>query len=76
LRISEIDQLYQEAAYKEFDNLSRIIQDMIANKPLIPDDYKLIANYAFILNDDPKKALTKLNQAKTRVDRIKKLKDK
>jgi len=73
---SLIDQLYQEAAYKEFDNLSRIIQDMIANKPLIPDDYKLIANYAFILNDDPKKALTKLNQAKTRVDRIKKLKDK
>ena len=70
------DQLYQEAAYKEFDNLSKIIQDMIATKPLNQEDYKIISNYAFILNDDPKKALSKLNQAKTRVDRIRKLKDK
>lgn len=70
------DQLYQEAAFKEFDNLSRIIQDIISQKAPDQEDYKMLSNYAFILNDDPKKALNKLNQAKTRVDRLKKLKDK
>ncbi len=70
------DQLYQEAAFKDFDNVSRIIQDLISNKPMNPEDMKIISKYAFILNDDPRKALSKMNQAKTRVDRIRKLKDK
>ncbi len=70
------EQLYQDAAFKDFDNVVRIIQDMISNKPINPDDMKIISKYSFILSDEPKKALSKMNQAKTRVDRIRKIKDK
>jgi len=72
-RISEfmLSQLYENAAFMNYNELLLII-DKIDKKELLEDnDRKLLAKYPFILNEPPNKALINLEKAKKRVDRIK-----
>ena len=72
-RISDfmLNQLYEDAAFKNYREIILIIDKLDKNEPLEKNDRKLLADYPFILNDPPKKALINLEKAKKRVDRIK-----
>jgi len=73
MRISEfmLNQLYENAASKNYNELIIIIDKLNKNDPLEENDRKLLAKYPFILNDSPNMAQINLEKAKKRVDRIK-----
>ncbi|MFW9880938.1 MAG: hypothetical protein ACFFG0_48370 [Candidatus Thorarchaeota archaeon] len=72
-RISEfmLSQLYENAAFMNYNELLLIIDKIDKKEPLEDNDRKILAKYPFILNDPPNKALINLEKAKKRVDRIK-----
>ncbi len=72
-RISDfmLNQLYENAASKNYNELIIIIDKLNKNDPLEENDRKLLAKYPFILNDSPNIAQINLEKAKKRVDRIK-----
>jgi len=66
-------QLYQEAASKNYEDLSIILDKIQKGIVLLPFERLKLADNSFILKDDPKKALQKLNKAKIIVDKFKKI---
>ncbi|MHA2268674.1 MAG: hypothetical protein ACXAB8_12825, partial [Promethearchaeota archaeon] len=72
-RISDfmLNQLYEDAAFRNYSELVIIIDKLDKKEPLEENDRKMIANYPFILNDSPNMAQINLEKAKKRVDRIK-----
>jgi hypothetical protein len=72
-RISDfmLNQLYEDAAFKNYREIILIIDKLDKNEPLEKNDRKLLADYPFLLNDPPNKALINLEKAKKRVDSIK-----
>ncbi|MFW9939479.1 MAG: hypothetical protein ACFFFT_00465 [Candidatus Thorarchaeota archaeon] len=71
-RISEfmLNQLYENAASVNYNELLLIIDKIDKKEPLEENDRKILAKYPFILNEAPNKALINLEKAKKRVDRI------
>ena len=72
-RISEfmLSQLYENAAFVNYNELLLIIDKIDKKEPLEDNDRKILAKYPFILNESPNKALINMEKAKKRVDRIK-----
>ncbi len=72
-RVSDfmLNQLYENAASKNYIELTIIIDKLNKKEPLEENDMKLIAQYPFILNDSPNKAQINLEKAKKRIDLIK-----
>ena len=72
-RISEfmLNQLYENAASKNYTELILIIDKLSKKEPLEDNDRKMLAKYPFILNDSPNRAQINLEKAKKRVDLIK-----
>ncbi|MHA2182144.1 MAG: hypothetical protein ACXAAH_12060, partial [Promethearchaeota archaeon] len=72
-RISDfmLNQLYENAAFKNYTELVIIIDKLDKKEPLEENDRRMLANYPFILNDRPNLAQINLEKAKKRVDRIK-----
>ncbi len=66
-------QLYQEAASKDYEDLCIILDKIQKGIVLLPFERLKLADNSFILKDDPKKALQKLNKAKVIVDKFKKI---
>jgi hypothetical protein len=66
-----LNQLYENAVSKNYSELLLIIDKMSKQETLEENDRKLLANYAFILNDSPKMAQINLEKAKKRVDNLK-----
>ncbi|MFX1391649.1 MAG: hypothetical protein ACFE9Z_16410 [Promethearchaeota archaeon] len=66
-----LNQLYEDAASKNYTELTIIIDKLNKKEPLIDNDMNLIAKYPFILNDTPNKAQINLEKAKKRIDLIK-----
>ena len=67
------NQLYQEAASKNYEDLSIILDKIQKGIVLLPFERLKLADNSFILKNDPKKALQKLNKAKIIVDKFKKI---
>ncbi len=67
------NQLYQEAASKNYEDLCIILDKIQKGIVLLPFERLKLADNSFILKDDPKKALQKLNKAKVIVDKFKKI---
>jgi hypothetical protein len=65
-----MEQLYENAAFSNYNELLLIIDKLIKNEPLHDNDRKLLAKYSFILNDPPNRAQINLEKAKKKVDRI------
>lgn len=63
-----LNQLYENAASKNYTELTLIIDKFSKNEPLEQNDRKLLAKYPFILNDTPNMAQINLEKAKKRVD--------
>jgi hypothetical protein len=72
-RISDfmLNQLYEDAASKNYTELTIIIDKLNKKEQLEENDMKLLAKYAFVLNDTPNRAQINLEKAKKRVDLIK-----
>ena len=66
-----LNQLYENAASKNYNELVLIIDKLNKNEPLEDNDRKLLGKYAFILNDSPNRAQINLEKAKKRIDQIK-----
>ena len=66
-----LNQLYENAVSKNYSELLLIIDKMSKQETLEENDRKLLANYAFILNDSPKMAQINLEKAKKRIDNLK-----
>ncbi len=66
-----LNQLYENAASKNYTELVLIIDKLAKKEPLEEGEMKMIANYSFILNDSPNRAQINLEKAKKRVDLIK-----
>ncbi|MFW9952225.1 MAG: hypothetical protein ACFFKA_19060, partial [Candidatus Thorarchaeota archaeon] len=71
-RFSEfmLEQLYENAVSKNYSELLLIIDKLNKEEKLEENDRKLIAKYAFILNDSPKMAQINLEKAKKRIDNL------
>lgn len=69
------DQLYQLAAGKNYDSLVLILDKLTKGIMLQANERRIIADYAFMIREDPQKALHKLNQMKFRLDKITPLKN-
>ncbi|MFX1437349.1 MAG: hypothetical protein ACFFAA_09210, partial [Promethearchaeota archaeon] len=71
-RISDfmLNQLYEDAASKNYTELTIIIDKLNKKEPLEDNDRRLLAKYPFILNDSPNKAQINLEKAKKRIDLI------
>ncbi|MFO8019967.1 MAG: hypothetical protein R6U96_15185 [Promethearchaeia archaeon] len=65
-----LNQLYEDAASKNYDELLLIIEKMKDNEPLGENSRKILGKFPFILNDPPKQALVTLEKAKKRIDHI------
>ncbi|MFW9825586.1 MAG: hypothetical protein ACFFE4_21770 [Candidatus Thorarchaeota archaeon] len=72
-RVSDfmLGQLYENAAFLNYNELNLIIDKLDKNEVLEENEMKLLAKYPFILNDQPTKAKINLEKAKKRVDSIK-----
>ena len=72
-RISEfmLNQLYENAASKNYTELTIIIDKLSKKESLEENDMKILAKYPFVLNDSPNRAQINLEKAKKRVDLIK-----
>jgi hypothetical protein len=66
-----LTQLYEDAASRNYTELTLIIDKLNKKEPLEDNDVKIVAMYPFILNDSPNKAQINLEKAKKRVDLIK-----
>ncbi|MFX1279069.1 MAG: hypothetical protein ACFFA3_06605 [Promethearchaeota archaeon] len=66
-----INQLYENAAFLNYNELLLIIDKINKKEPLEENDRNLLAKFPFILSDPPKRAQLNLEKAKKRVDRIK-----
>jgi len=66
-----LNQLYESAASKNFNELLVIIDKLNKNESIEENDRKIIAKYPFILNDAPNLAQINLEKAKKRIDLIK-----
>ncbi len=66
-----LEQLYENAASKNYNELILIIDKLIKKEPLEENDRKIIAKYPFILNDSPNRAQINLEKAKKRIDLMK-----
>ena len=66
-----LNQLYENAASKNYNELVLIIDKLHKNEPLEDNDRKILAIYPFILNDSPNRAQINLEKAKKRVDLMK-----
>ncbi len=65
-----LNQLYENAASKNYTEIMLIIDKLKKNEPIEENDRKILARYPFILNDTPGKAHLNLEKAKKRVDLI------
>ena len=72
-RISDfmLNQLYENAASMNYNELLLIIDKLNNNEALEENDRKILANHPFVLNDTPIRAQINLEKAKKRVDLIK-----
>ena len=66
-----LSQLYENAASKNYSELLLVIDKLNKKEPIEDNDSKLLAKYAFVLNDTPSRAQINLEKAKKRVDLIK-----
>jgi hypothetical protein len=66
-----LSQLYENAAFLNYNELILVIDKLDKKEPLEENDRMLLAKYPFILNYNPKTAQINLEKAKKRVDRIK-----
>jgi hypothetical protein len=66
-----VNQLYENAASKNYNELLIIIDKLNKREALEDNDRKLLAKYPFVLNDSPNIAQINLEKAKKRVDLIK-----
>ncbi|QEE14683.1 hypothetical protein DSAG12_00496 [Promethearchaeum syntrophicum] len=67
------NQLYQESASKNYEDLCIILDKIQKGIVLLPFERQTLADNSFILKEDPQKALQKLNKAKSTVDKFKKI---
>ena len=67
-----LNQLYENAASKNYNELLIIIDKLNKQEPLEDNERKILARYPFILNDSPNMAHLNLEKAKKRVDLLKK----
>jgi len=65
-----LNQLYENAVSKNYSELVLIIDKLIKNEHLEEIERKIMAKYAFILNDSPKMAQINLEKAKKRIDNL------
>jgi hypothetical protein len=65
------EQLYENAASKNYNELVLIIDKLEKNESLEENDRKILSNYPFILHESPEKAKINLEKAKKKVDMIK-----
>ena len=63
-----LEQLYENAASKNYNELILIIDKLSKKEALEENDRKIIAKYPFILNDSPNRAHLNLEKAKKRID--------
>jgi len=66
-----LNQLYENAVSKNYSELVLIIDKLNKNEHLEEIERKILAKYAFILNDSPKMAQINLEKAKKRIDNLK-----
>ncbi|MHA1658596.1 MAG: hypothetical protein ACTSUT_05665 [Promethearchaeota archaeon] len=66
-----LNQLYENAASKNYNELIIIIDKLSKKEPPEDNDRKLLAMYPFILNDSPNLAQINLEKAKKRIDLMK-----
>lgn len=66
-----LNQLYENAVSKNYNELLLIIDKLNKQEILGENDWKIIGQYAFILNDSPKMAQIHLEKAKKRIDNLK-----
>jgi hypothetical protein len=66
-----LDQLYENAAAENYNELVIIIDKLAKNEPLEDNDREILAEYPFVLNDNPSRAQINLEKAKKRIDLIK-----
>ncbi|MHA1436979.1 MAG: hypothetical protein ACTSPD_05340 [Promethearchaeota archaeon] len=66
-----LNQLYENAASKNYKELVIIIDKLNKNELLEENDRRLLALYPFILNDTPNRAQFNLEKAKKKVDLLK-----
>ena len=67
-----LNQLYENAASKNYGELVLIIDKLNKNQERLEEiERKILAKYAFILNDSPKMAQINLEKAKKRIDNLK-----
>lgn len=64
------NQLYEHAASKHYKELQIIIEKIIKHEALEVNDREILANYPFILSENPQKALIALEKAKKNINRI------
>lgn len=65
-----LNQLYENAASENYNELVLIIDKLDKEEPLEENDRKLLSKYPFILNSAPSKAQLLLEKAKKRIDMI------
>ena len=63
-------QMYQLAASKDFESLMLTLDKLAKGLLLEPYEQRILANYAFLIREEPSKALEKLNQAHRRLERL------
>lgn len=66
-----LNQLYENAVSKNYSELVLIIDKLNKNEHLEEIERKIMAKYAFILNDSPQMAQINLEKAKKRIDNLK-----
>ncbi|MHA1234874.1 MAG: hypothetical protein ACTSQL_07285, partial [Promethearchaeota archaeon] len=66
-----LNQLYENAVSKNYSELVLIIDKLNKNEHIEEIERKILAKYAFILNDSPKMAQINLEKAKKRIDNLK-----
>ena len=66
-----LNQLYENAVSKNYSELVLIIDKLNNNENLEEIERKILAKYAFVLNDSPKMAQINLEKAKKRIDNLK-----
>ncbi len=66
-----LNQLYENAVSKNYSELVLIIDKLNKNENLVEIERKILAKYAFVLNDSPKMAQINLEKAKKRIDNLK-----
>jgi hypothetical protein len=65
-----LNQLYENAASENYNELVLIIDKLDKKEPLEDNDRKLLSKYPFILNNSPSRAQIFLEKAKKRIDMI------